>query len=127
MDAEREPGFDKSQARLSKQVQNSAAYRGMVRSGMTIGDLDSVLDSNRGQNFAQFDARRFRNWQGNRDDKFRGWNANLGVDREKYQFGATENDRRNNFRFNTERESFANELARWQEQVRSITSLAKPV
>ena len=125
-DAENEPGFAEAQKRLSKMVQNSAAYQGVLRSGATIGELDSVLDTNRGQNFAQFDARRFRNWGANRDDKFRSWSTNYGVDKDAYNFHAQDVDRGNNYRFNVADRSFADELSRWQEQVRSLTQLSRP-
>lgn len=137
-DAENEPGFKKAEERLSKMVQNSAAYQGVLRSGATIGRLDSVLDTNQGQNFAQFDARRFRNWDANRDNAFQTWSSKYGIDKDKYtfrvgefdrrnQYGAQNVDRKNNYNFNVADRSFQDELSRWQEQVRSLTQLARPV
>jgi hypothetical protein len=115
-DAEKEPGFGAAQQRLSKEVQNSAAYQGVLRSGATIGKLDSVLDANRQQNFAQFDARNFRNFQ-----------ANYTGAKDAFTFRAADVDRKNNYNFNVADRSFQDELSRWQEQVRSLTSLARPV
>lgn len=159
-DAEAEPGFAEAQSRLSKMIQNTAAYRGILRSGATIGDLGTYLDQNKSQNFQQFDARRYRDFGANEASKFNGWSANrnnaadawnknLGVEQYTYdqrmadnagfnanrisndQFGygqaANENDRGNNFRFNTEKASFDDLLSRWTTLVNSATTLARPV
>lgn len=115
-DAEREPGFKEAQERLAKMIQNTAAYRGIVRSGATIGELGTYLDQNKGQNFQQFDARNYRNWQGNQGQRQFAYGQQVG-----------ENERFNNYRFNTEKASFDDMLSRWQELVRSTTSLARPI
>ncbi len=125
-DAENEPGYAASRTQLKKQVEQGAAYKGMVRSGMTIGDLYSNLDALSQSNFTNFDNRNFRNWSGNRDLAFGKWDREYGVDRDVYDRGATENDRFNNYRFNTEDASFKDILARWQEMTRSLTSIATP-
>lgn len=137
-DAEKEPGFDKSQERLRKMVENSAAYRGVLRSGMTIGDVGTYLDQNKSQNFQQFDARNFRNWGANRDNAFSAWNANLnasrnkfldeyGIDKDIYGFRAQDIDRGNNYNFNTKSAELNNELAKWTAMVNSLTTLGRPV
>lgn len=115
-DAENEPGYRAARSELRKQVEAGAAHRGILRSGMTLGDIYSNLDALGQQNFTQFDTRRFRNWQGNRDT------AHMG-----FQSRATDVDRRNNYRFNVADASFKDHLARWQEQVRSLTQLSRPV
>ena len=137
-DAEKEPGFAESQSRLAKMIQNTAAYRGILRSGATIGDLGTYLDQNKGQNFQQFDARRYRDYGANRENAFGAWAANTGAKADTWsrnlgaeQFGygqaATENDRGNNFRFNTEKANMDDLLSRWTTLVNSATSLARPV
>lgn len=145
-DAEKEPGYDASRKQLKGQIEGGAAYRGMLRSGMTLKDIYTGLDSLGQQNFANFDNRRFRNysanrdnsfqsWQGNRDNAFQSWSGNLGaaaqkfglelgVDRDIYDRGATDVDRRNNYNFNTKSAQAADALARWQEQVRSLTNIS---
>lgn len=145
-DLEQQPGFLDGQQRLQKQIEAGAAYRGMVRSGMTLGDLWSGLDTNKQQRFAEFDGRRardytmnrgnaFDNFRTNEDNRYQAWGGNLGasrekwrdeynVDKDRYSFGATENDRKNNFRFNTEKSSFDNALERWRQQVQSLTQIA---
>lgn len=112
-DLENQPGFREGQQRLQKQIEAGAAYRGMLRSGMTLGDLWTGLDTNKAQRFAEFDNRRFRDWS-----------ANYGVDRDIYDRGAQENERFNNYRYNTESESFRQALERWRTQVSSITQMA---
>lgn len=137
-DAENEPGFKAAQDRLAKEVQNSAAYRGVLRSGATIGQLDSVLDTNRGQNFAQFDARNFRNYQANRSNAFDNWKSNLdaalsawqgnlGMEEYAYDKKFADNQGLNNYTFNVDNALAQDALARWQTIVNSATSLAKPV
>ena len=123
-DAENEPGFRQSQDRLRKEIEAGAAYRGMLRSGMTLTDLDTGLGSSRRQNFESFDSRRFRNYSANRDNAFGAFTANYGIDRDIYDRGAQDVDRGNNYRFNVSSQKFQDALARWQEQVRSITSIA---
>ena len=137
-DAEKEPGFAESQSRLAKMIQNTAAYRGILRSGATIGDLGTYLDQNKAQNFQQFDARRYRDYGANRENAFGAWAANtgakadtwsrnLGAEQFGYNAGATENDRKNNYTFNTEKAGFDDLLSRWTTLVNSATSLARPV
>ena len=133
-DAEKEPGFAESQARLAKMIQNTAAYRGILRSGATIGDLGSYLDQNKSQNFQQFDARNFRNFNARRDTwaanagvKADTWSRNVGNEQFGYGQAANENDRKNNYTFNTEKSSFDDLLSRWTTLVNSATTLARPV
>lgn len=125
-DAEKEPGFAAAQDRLRKQIESGAAYQGILRSGMTLGRLDSVLDTNRGQNFANFDARNFRNWSANRDNAADAWARNLGAEQFSYGQQVSENERFNNYRFNTESDSFKDMLSRWQTLIGATTALARP-
>lgn len=125
-DAEREPGYRPSSQRLQKQIESGAAYQGMLRSGNTFDRLGSVLTDYAQQNFANFDNRRFRNWEANNDAKTTAFGVNLGVDREVYNSRATDIDRGNRFRFDIASKEFDAELSRWLEQVRSLTQLARP-
>ena len=125
-DAENEPGYRASRDQLKKQVEQGAAFRGMVRSGMTIGDLYSNLDALGQQNFKNFDDRNFRNWSGNRDLAAQRFQLEYGVDRDVYDRGSAENERANNYKFNTEDASFKDALQRWTEMTRSLTSIARP-
>lgn len=137
-DAEKEPGYDASRTQLRKQVEQGAANRGVLRSGMTIGDLYTNLDALGQQNFKQFDDRRYRNWSGNEADRFQAWSGNLGasrnkfldeygIDRDVYDRHATDVDRGNNYRFNAADAGFKDALDRWKTYVGSLTSLARPV
>jgi len=133
-DAENEPGYAEAQARLAKMIQNTAAYRGVLRSGATIGDLGTYLGQNKSQNFQQFDARNFRNfnsrretWAGNAGVKADTWSRNVGNEQFAYGQAAQDNDRGNNYRFNTENANFNDLLSRWTTLVNSATSLARPV
>lgn len=126
-DAENEPGYRASRDQLRKQVEAGAAHRGMVLSGMTIGDVYKNLDALSQQNFSQFDDRRFRNWTGNRDLAATKFGLELGVDRDIYDRRATDIDRRNNYRFNVADASFKDALARWTERTRSLTEMARPI
>lgn len=134
-DAEKEPGYGASRNQLRKQIEAGAAHSGMLRSGMTIGDLYTGLDSLGQQNFANYDNRRFRNYSSNRDNAFGAWSANLGaaaqkfglelgVDRDVYDRKATDVDRGNNYRYNVASSQFQDMLSRWQERVRSLTNIA---
>lgn len=123
-DAAKEPGYDASRTQLRKQIEAGAAHSGMVRSGMTIGDLYSNLDALGQQNFTNFDNRNFRNWSGNRDLAATKFGLELGVDRDIYDRHAQDVDRGNNYRFNTEDSSFRDALTRWTEMTRSLTSIA---
>lgn len=148
-DAENEPGYAAARKQLKDQVQASAAHRGMVRSGMTLGDIYTNLDALSQQNFRQFDDRRFRNWQGNQDQRLTKFQQEYGIDRDVYDryaadiesgnayrygaakdaygFHAADVDRGNNYRFNVADAQFKDALARWQSQVASLTSLGRPV
>lgn len=88
-DAENEPGYAASRQKLKKQVEQSAANRGMARSGMQIGDLYSNLDALSQQNFGQFDDRRFRNYRSNAETKTDVWSRNQGqrLDKFREEFG----------------------------------------
>ena len=152
-DAEKEPGYGASREQLRKQIEAGAAHRGMLRSGMTIGDLYTGLDSLGQQNFSNFDNRRFRNysenrrgaldtWAGNLNAKAQKFGLELGVDRDVYDRyaqdvdrgnanrlglydrNATDVDRGNNYRYNVASSQFQDMLSRWQERVRSLTSIA---
>lgn len=124
-DAQKEPGFQKSQERLAKMIQNTAAYRGVLRSGATIGDLGTYLDQNQGQNFQQFDTRNFRNWSANRENAADAWSRNLGAEQWSYGQQANENQNFNNYRFNTEKATADDLLSRWSALINSTTALAK--
>lgn len=115
-DAENEPGYQASRTNLRKQIEAGAAYKGMLRSGMTIGDLYSNLDALSQQNFRQFDERRFRNWGGN-----------LGLAKTKHDYVVSDIDRANNYRWNSADASFKDVLDRWKTKVNSLTQLARPV
>lgn len=123
-DLENQPGYKEGQTRLQKQIEAGAAYRGMVRSGMTLGDLWNGLDTNKSQRFSEYDNRRFRDWGANRENAWNIWNTNYGMERDQYDRGATENDRFNNYRFNTENASFNDALERWKAMVSSLTATA---
>ena len=145
-DAEKEPGYEASRGQLKKQIESGAANRGMLRSGMTLGDLYTNLDSLGQQNFSNYDNRRFRNYSSDRDNAFGNWDANrsnafqswsgnlgasaqkfgleLGADRDIYDRGATDVDRGNNYRYNVASSQFQDMLSRWQEKVRSLTNIA---
>lgn len=116
VDAENEPGYMASRENLRKQVEAGAAYRGVVRSGATIGDIYKNLDALGQQNFSQFDDRRFRNWSGN-----------MGLEKTKHDYVVSDIDRANNYRFNIADAAAKDSLERWKAQVASITSLARPV
>lgn len=137
-DAENEPGYKDSRDMLRKQVEQGAANRGILRSGMTLGDVYKNLDNYGQQNFAQFDARRFRNYDANRKGAFDAYTTNYGKERNKfldeygidkdiYGYKATDVDRSNNYAFNVADAQNKDALARWQEQVRSLTTLGRPV
>jgi len=133
-DAENEPGYDASRTQLKKQIEASNAFRGMARSGMTIGDLYTNLDALGQQNFGTFDARRFRNWEGNRDLAATKFGLEYGVDRDEFDRMAANIGAKNNYRFNVSdrtntqkygaaSQDFQADLQRWLEQVRSLTAL----
>lgn len=115
-DAENEPGYKASRVQLRKQIEAGAAHGGMLRSGMTIGDLYTNLDALGQQNFKQFDDRRFRNWAGNRD---------LAV--AQHRTVADDIDRGNNYRFNVADRSAQDALARWKTVTDGLVNLSRPV
>lgn len=125
-DAENEPGYKESRLQLRKMIEQGAANKGILRSGMTIGDIYTNLDALGQQNMTQFDNRRYRNWSGNRDLAAQKFGLELGVDRDVYDRRAADIDRGNNYRYNVADSSFKDDLSRWQEKVRSLTSMAKP-
>lgn len=122
-DLEAQPGYKDDQARLQKQIEAGAAYRGMLRSGMTLGNLWNGLDENKSQRFAEFDNRRFRNWGANRQSAYDAFLANYGIERDIYDRGSSENDRFNNYRYNTEHDSFQAALDKWKAMVSSLTQI----
>lgn len=126
-DAENEPGYQASRAQLRKQVEAGAAHRGMLRSGMALGDIYTNLDALSQQNFGQFDDRNFRNWSGNLTASRNKFLDEYGIDKDKYTFRASDYDRKNNYGFNVADARARDALQRWQEQVRSLTQLGRPV
>lgn len=113
------PGFVRSQERLRKMIEAGAAYQGVLRSGNTFDRLGSILSNNEESAFKAFDDRRARDYGINRGNKFENWGANLGV-------AERENQRSNDFRFNTEKATADDVLSRWQQLVQSTTALARP-
>jgi len=113
------PGFVRSQQRLQKQIEAGAAYQGVLRSGNTFDRLSSILSNNEESAFKAFDDRRARDYGINRSNKFENWAANLGV-------AERDNQRANDYRFNTEKATADDVLARWQQLVQSTTALAMP-
>lgn len=126
-DAENEPGYQSSREQLRKQIEAGAAHRGMLRSGMTIGDLYSNLDALSQQNFRQFDDRRYRNWSGNQQQRLEKFDREYGVDRDVYDRLAADITGRNNYQFNVADAAARDALDRWKTRVSALTSLARPV
>lgn len=148
-DAENEPGYVAARGNLRKQIEAGAAHRGMVRSGMTIGDLYSNLDALSQQNFKQFDDRRFRNYQSDEGGRLTKFQQEYGIDRDvydryaadiesgnNYRYGAAKDtygfhaadvDRGNNYRFNAADGAFRDALERWKTQVNALVSMSRPV
>lgn len=137
-DLEQQPGFLEGQDQLRKKIEAGAAYRGMIRSGMTIGDLWKGLDTNKEQRFAEFDSRQFRNFSANEGNRYSAWLGNLGANRNKfldelgidqfdYSARATDADRRNTLNYNRDASDNDALLSQWLEKVRSLTALARPV
>lgn len=113
------PGFKRSQDRLMKQIEAGAAYQGVLRSGNTFDRLGSILGNNEEAQFKAFDDRRFRDFTMNEGNRFNAWNTNTG-------YAERDNQRMNDFRFNTEKATADDLLSRWAELVRSTTTLARP-
>lgn len=148
-DAEQEPGYAASREQLRKQIEAGAAHRGMLRSGMTLGDLYSNLDALGQQNFRQFDERRYRNWAANQQQRLDQFDREYGMDRDIYDRYATDIGQgnayayqsasdayaskaadvtaRNNYRFNVADAAARDALERWKTRVSSLTTLARPV
>ena len=118
-DNEKNPGFAAAQQRLQKQIEGGSAYQGMLRSGMTFDRLGSILGNNEESQFKAFDDRNFRDWGANRENQFGAWSANTGM-------AERDNQRMNDFRFNTEKSTADDLLSRWQQLVQSTTQLAMP-
>lgn len=118
-DDNQNPGFTKSQERLRKMIEAGAAYQGMLKSGNTFDKLGSILSNNEESQFKAFDDRRYRNWMGDRDNAFGAWQANEGE-------AERDNQRFNDYRYNTEKASFDDMLSRWTSLVNSTTQLALP-
>lgn len=125
-DNNQNPGFVKSQERLRKMIEAGAAFKGVLRSGNTFDELGSVLGNNEEQQFKGFDDRRFRDWSGNRANAADAWSRNLGAEQFSYSGAATENERFNNYRFNTENSDRNDVLSRWQSLISQLGSVAKP-
>ncbi len=122
-DAENEPGFKGSRDLLKRQLEAGAAFKGIARSGMALGDIYTNLDALNGQNFKQFDDRNYRNWGANRDLAQLKWMDEYQVDKDTFDFGARDVDRANNYRFNVAKTKFDANLQSWLEQIRSLTSI----
>lgn len=122
-DLESQPGFSEGQDLLRKQIEAGAAYRGMLRSGMTLSGLFNSLDQNKEQRFAEFDNRRFRNWQANFNNALTAFEKNYGVDRDIYDRYAADVAQQNERNY----KMAADDLARYQEKIRSLTTLGRPV
>lgn len=113
------PGFADAETRLRKQIEAGAAYQGTLRSGMTFDALGSILGRNRDQSFKALDDRRFRDFSFNEGNRFNAFNTNAGI-------AERDNQRFNDYRFNTEKATADDILSRWATLVNSATSLAMP-
>lgn len=125
-DLEKQPGFLDGQKRLQKQIEAGAAYRGVVRSGMALGDIWNGLDNNKEQRFSEYDSRRYRNWDGNLSASRNKFLDEYGIDRDEFDRHASDVDRGNNYRFNASKADMDDATQRWLAQVSSLTSLSKP-
>lgn len=111
-EAESDPGYQFSRDQGRKTLENSAAGRGVLRTGGTLKDILEYGNKFAEQNYSSVDNRRFRNWGANTDNEFRTYDVNYRG--EKDSFDALHD---------SERLSFSDAYQRWKSKLDSLTQI----
>lgn len=144
--ARNNPGYQAAATEARKQLEAGAAYRGTLRSGMTLGDILKQQTALGDQNYNQVYGRELDTYKTNRGNAFENWAANLGseksifdtnlgVDRDIFDRGADDTYRGNDYRFNASQAefaprqrsaelTFADLYSRWRDLLNSTTQIA---
>lgn len=116
-EAENEPGYAFARDQGRKTLENSAAGRGVLRTGGTLKDILQFGNKFGEQNYQAVDSRKFRNWGANADREFN-----------TYTTGFDRNYRGDLDSFNARRESekldFGDLYNRWRDRLNSLTNIA---
>lgn len=112
-EAESDPGYAFARDQGRKTLENSAAGRGVLRTGGTLKDILEYGNRFAQQNYESVDNRRFRNWGANVDNEFRAYDTNYRG--EKDAFDATHD---------AERLTFADQYNRWKSKLDALTNLS---
>jgi hypothetical protein len=112
-EAENDPGYQFARDQGRKTLENSAAGRGVLRTGGTLKDILEYGNKFAEQNYQSVDNRRFRNWGANTDLEFRTYDTNYRG--QKDAFDAVRD---------SERLTFADQYNRWRDRLNSLTNIA---
>lgn len=144
--ARNNPGYQAAATEARKQLEAGAAYRGTLRSGMTLGDILKQQTALGDQNYNQVFGREldtyktnrgnaYENWMGNLNSEKMAFDTNYGIDRDIFDRSADDTYRGNDYRFNASQAEFApqqrkSELtfadlySRWRDLLNSTTQIA---
>jgi hypothetical protein len=112
-EAENDPGYQFARDQGRKTLENSAAGRGVLRTGGTLKDILEYGNKFAEQNYQSVDNRRFRNWGANTDLEFRTYDTNYRG--QKDAFDAVRD---------SERLTFQDQYNRWRDRLNSLTQLS---
>lgn len=144
--ARNNPGYQAAATEARKQLEAGAAYRGTLRSGMTLGDIlkqqtalgDQNYDRVYGRELDTYKTNRgnaYENWMGSLNSEKMAFDTNYGIDRDIFDRGADDTYRGNDYRFNASQAEFAPKqrkaeltfadlYSRWRDLLNSTTQIA---
>lgn len=83
-EAQNEPGYQFALDQGRKALENSAAAKGVLRTGGTLKDLFSWGDRFAEQNYGNVNNRKFQTWSANRDNAANAYAMNYGISKDTF-------------------------------------------
>jgi hypothetical protein len=123
-EAENEPGYQFARDQGRKTLENSAAGRGVLRTGGTLKDILEYGDKFGEQNYDNVFNRKYQTWQGNN-----AWDRDNYVTNRDTAFGTYDRNYRGqkdsfDAVHDTESRQFADNYQRWRDKLNSLTQIA---
>lgn len=123
-DAEKDPGYQFARDQGSKALENSAAGRGVLRTGGTLKDILEYGNKFGEQNYNGVFNRNYQTWQGNNE-----WDRNNYTTNRDTAFGVFDRNYRGekdsfDYLHDSETRNFTDQYNRWRDRLNSLTQIA---
>lgn len=123
-EAESDPGYQFARDQGRKTLENSAAGRGVLRTGGTLKDILEYGNKFGEQNYNSVFNRKYQTWQGNNE-----WDRNNYVTNRDTAFGVYDRNYRGqkdsfDALHDSESRTFADQYNRWRDKLNSLTQIA---